>query len=266
MQTETVESLTTWFDQYTHSFLSGDAEEDSPLVIKIEHTQRVRDNIRELADRIGLEPEKILLAETVALFHDLGRFEQYRDYHSYSDARSINHALKSVEVLEKNGVLNSLSAGEQKIVIDAVRVHNAPALPGEDTQGALLFMRLIRDADKLDIWKVIADYIRQDAPLDPVIFHHLPDLPDCSPKIIASIMQKRMALVKDIRCINDFKLLQLSWIYDLNFPATTALAKERGDMAVIAGSLPDADDIQRAVTGIMADLDEACAASSERTG
>lgn len=255
MQTETVDRLTTWFYLYTQSFLSGDAEEDGPLVIKIEHTKRVRDNIKELAERIGLDGEKILLAETVALFHDLGRFEQYRDYHSYSDARSINHALKSIEVLKKNDVLKTLPDGEKKIVIDAVRMHNAPSLPGDDTSGSLLFMRLIRDADKLDIWKVFADYIRQDAPLDPVIFHHLQDLPGCSPKIVDSIIQKRMAMIKDIRCINDFKLLQLSWIYDLNFTATTALARERGDMAIIAGSMPHDNDIQRAVSAVMADLE-----------
>ena len=266
MQTETVDRLTTWFDQYTQSFLSGDTQEDGPLLLKIDHTKRVRDNIRQLANRLGLDAEKVLLAETVALFHDLGRFEQYRDYHSFSDTRSINHALKSVEVMKKNDVLKALCAMEKKIVMDAVRVHNAATLPGDDMSGGLLFMRLIRDADKLDIWKVFADFIRSGAPPDPVIFHHLEDLPSCSPKIIDAIMQNRMARIKDINSINDYKLLQLSWVFDLNFPATAALASERGDIAIIAGSLPDNNDVRQAVAAVMANLNAADSKPSGQEG
>jgi hypothetical protein len=115
---------------------------------------------------------------------------------------------------------------------------------------------LIRDADKLDIWRVFAGIYHQEREPESAVVQHLPDLPTWEDGIVRAIVDKRMANVKDMKSLNDFKLLQLSWVFDLNFPEAFLMAKGRGDLAAIARSLPDERTLRHAV-GIISDwLDE----------
>ena len=257
MQIDGLNRLSAWFDEYTRSFLSGDAEFDSPLTLKIDHTARVRENIRQLANSLSLDKEKLHIAEAIALFHDVGRFEQYRCYQTFNDSQSVNHAKKGVDVLTEFKVLESLPDIEQALIIDAIRFHNVPSLPDNNGSDAILFMRLIRDADKLDIWRVFAEYFQFDKPHNPAIVQHFVDEPSWETKIIDDILGKRTARFKYIRTIIDYKLFQLSWVFGLHFAASAVLARERGHLAAIAGTLPVNDNIQRAVSAAMAALETA---------
>jgi HD superfamily phosphohydrolase YqeK len=259
MQTSSLNFLKDWFDIYARAFLTGNPELDSPLTLKIEHTARVCGNIRQLAQAIGLSEEKVRLAEVIALFHDVGRFEQYRRHHTFNDQKSINHAMAGIDVLAHAKILDPLPDDEKKIIVDAIRFHNAPALPDGHPSDSQVFMRLIRDADKLDIWKVFADCYRQDTPHNATVFQHLVDLPTWEPKIIEAIMQHRTARFQDMKSINDFKLLQLSWVFGLHFPATAVLARKRGDLQAIAGALPADHAIRSAVSTVMDQLAQAAA-------
>ncbi len=257
MQNNQLIRLKAWFKAYTHSFLTGDAQTDSPLVLKIAHTARVCDNMCLLGRSVDLTDGQMCLAETVGLFHDLGRFEQYRRFRTFNDRQSANHARLSIDVLNQTAVLETLAADEKTTIIDAIRFHNAPALPGDQPPAGTVFMRLIRDADKLDIWKVFADYCRHHQRPEPAIVQHLADLPRWEENIVKAIVEKRIARFQDMRSLNDFKLLQLSWVFDLNYPETFRQAKKRGDLAAIARSLPE-DRILRQVIGIISNrLDEA---------
>ena len=66
MQTEQLSDLQSWFDTYTRSFLTGDPQKDSAHQLKIDHTARVRENIRLLATSIGLPEDQMRIAEAVA--------------------------------------------------------------------------------------------------------------------------------------------------------------------------------------------------------
>jgi hypothetical protein len=257
MQNDHVLRLKAWFDSYTRSFMTGNTSLDGPLKLKAAHTARVCDNIRHLALSIDLTEGQLCVAETIGLFHDLGRFEQYRRYRTFNDRQSANHASLSIEVLNQTAVLDTLPADEKTIIIDAIRFHNTPRLPANQPPAALVFMRLIRDADKLDIWKVFADYYRLHQCPEPAIVQHLPDVPTWEQKIVKAIAEKRMARFQDMKSLNDFKLLQLSWVFGLYFPETIVQAKRRGDLAAIARSLPDHRSLRRAI-GVVSDrLDEA---------
>jgi hypothetical protein len=254
MQIEQLAALKSWFDAYTRAFLTGDPEQDSPLVLKIDHTQRVCRNIRLLGRSIQLSEADLCMAETVGLLHDVGRFEQYRRFKTFNDRKSVNHAVLGVRVIEEKGVLDDLAKDKRELIVGAVRFHNASKLPKGQSGQALLFMKLIRDADKLDIWKVFGDYYRNGSQPEAAIVQHLPDRPECSASIIDAIIRKRMARFSDLVTLNDFRLLQLSWVFDLNFPETFNLAEKRGDLAAIAGSLPDTPRVTRAVSVVWSQL------------
>lgn len=262
MQIDVLNRLSAWFDDYARSFLSGEAEYDGPLALKIEHTARVRENTRQLANSLCLNKKKICIAEAIALFHDVGRFEQYRCYQTFNDDHSVNHAKKGVEVLTRFKVLESLPDSIQTIIIDAIRFHNAPSLPDDNGSDAMLFMRLIRDADKLDIWNVFAAYFQCEKPHNPAIVQHFVDGPGWEPKIIEDILGKRTARFKFITTITDYKLFQLSWVFGLHLAASAVLARKRGHLAAIADTLPVDSNIQRAVSTVMATLETAVCESS----
>ncbi|BBO87317.1 HD domain-containing protein [Desulfosarcina ovata] len=244
--------LKSWFHTYSHDFLTGDAEADGPHTLKIDHTARVCENICHLARSIGMTERQQRMAEAVGLFHDVGRFEQYQRFGTFNDHKSVNHAALGVKVLETANVLDRLDGDRRALLLDAIRFHNAPALPGNKPAETTLFMRLIRDADKLDIWKVFADYYRHDQVPEPAIVQYLADTPACSDAIIDAIGQHRMAKFQHMRSINDFKLLQLSWVFDIQFIETLVQAGKRGDLRVIADSLPDNAAVQGAVSVVMA--------------
>jgi hypothetical protein len=147
--------------------------------------------------------------------------------------------------------LTAIDADESRQIIQAVRLHNVRALPNSGWDQSLLFAYLIRDADKLDIWKVFADCFQAPEPPHPTVTLNLPERPEWSQRIVAAILSERMAKIDDMRSLNDFKLLQLGWIFDLNFPATVRLAKQNGDLAAIARSLPRSPEIDRAVAIVM---------------
>jgi len=248
--------LKAWFSDYTGSFLTGDARCDGPLVLKIDHTRRVCADMRMLAGRMALSKDHLNLAEAVGLLHDLGRFEQYRRYRTFNDLKSVNHAALGVDILKQRQVLQGLEPMDQLLIHDSVRFHNAPTLPSTKAPLNMLFMHLIRDADKLDIWKIFADCYRNQRSPEPAVFQHLPDLPLWTDAVIDAIDKQLVARFKDMHTLNDFKLLKLSWIFDLNFTERFTQVQRRGDLHAIAASLPEAPDIRRAVAVVMKRLDE----------
>ena len=256
MQTEHLTQFKAWFDAYTRTYLIGDPVADSPLALKIAHTTRVCGNMEQLARAIDMHDDQIRIAETVGLFHDIGRFEQYRRYQTFNDRESTNHATLGIDELKKAAVLDPLPATEQTSIVEAIRFHNTPALPNGMPPPRMVFMRMIRDADKLDIWKVFADYYRHERRPEAVVFQHLPDLPTWETAIVDAIAAKRMARLQDMKSLIDLKLLHLSWVFDLHFRETFVQARKRGDLAMIARTLPDAPDVRQAVSRAMDRLAE----------
>jgi hypothetical protein len=191
--------------------------------------------------------------------HDIGRFTQYRRFGTFNDRQSANHAALGIDVLAQAAAFTALPPGPKQIIVDAIRYHNVRALPTRQKPEAALFRQLIRDADKLDIWRVFADCYRQCDQPDPTVILNLPDRPTWNVPILCSIAKRQIANLHQMQSLNDFKLLQLSWVFDINFPETLIQADKRGHLRVIARSLPDAPAVQQAIGLVMERLAQAAA-------
>ncbi len=237
-----------WFSEYVATFRSGDRVLDKTIALKEAHTRRVCKEIRMISGALKLSDDAIRVAETTALFHDVGRFRQYRDYGTFNDAASRNHAELGLDVLAENQVLSRCGAVERHIVQQAIRYHNMRVLPQEQDAKIVLFAKLLRDADKLDIWRVFVDYYEgRYADLDSVVVWGLPDEPVWSAPIIDALYARKMADTKHMATLNDFKLLQISWVFDVNFAPTFRAVQRRGYLAKIAQTLPPTPEIEKAV-------------------
>jgi hypothetical protein len=237
-----------WFSDFTKSFYSSNEEDQKNIMLKIEHTHNVCKNIVEIAQGSSFSENQIRVAEAIALFHDMGRFPQYTKYKTFRDAVSVNHGLLGSKILIKENVLFPLPPYEQQLIIQAVKFHNAFAIPPVLNDETVLFLRLIRDADKVDIFRVFIEYYespKQDRASATAF--GMPDTPECSAVMLSCILNKKVASYSHIRTENDFKLMKLSWLYDMHYKKSVRLMQKKNYIDRIIDKLPQTDEVLSAM-------------------
>ncbi len=252
-----VDEIKKWFFSYVQNFKHGNNELNRNSILKENHTIRVCNEILLIGKFLELNADELHLAEISALFHDIGRFEQYARYQTFVDEKSVNHALLGVEILEENKVLKIFDESIQNLILRLITYHNRAALPENETEKCLFHAKLLRDADKLDIWRVVTDYYRQKTgPRNMAIELDLPDTPGFSDQIYQALMSRQIIDFRHIKNLNDFKLLQVGWIFDVNFGVTLSAVKSRHYLDMIQESLPESEKIQNLFTAIKSYLSE----------
>lgn len=237
-----------WFEDYFAGFAMDDPADGQRLELKRQHCLLVMDESRQQARELGLSAHLTDLATVVGLVHDVGRFPQYRRYRTFRDADSANHAVLGNQVLARHGGLVRFSARDRGLVRLAVMTHNRRTLPRRLLSGgdpeALVLARIVRDADKLDIVRVMLEHFAVPGEKDPVVFLGLPERPGrFNPAIIADIEAGRIGNYYDMESVNDFALLLLSWINDMAFARTRRLFFRRGYVDALFGQLPQTPEL-----------------------
>jgi len=249
MNNQRVVKFKTWFCDYVSRFYGDDPGQNKIYKLKEDHTFRVCENILVLGKSLHLSKEALTLVQIAALFHDIGRFTQYREYGTFNDKKSANHAKLGLKQLSFHKVLNGMPLDEKRSILTPIAWHNAFKLPHIKDDKLLLFVKLLRDADKLDIWNVVIDHYTQKDKQETITV--LLDLPKndhtCSKKILKALAERQLAQTSDLTCLTDLKLLQISWVYDLNFIESFRLVRERRVIEKIIRTLPDTDPIKDAV-------------------
>jgi len=239
MDKKIVHDLKKWFTDYIDTFNYDNNELQKNINIKREHTERVIEEIIYIGKQLGLNNNELNLAEIIALFHDIGRFEQYDRYKTFSDHKSEDHAELGIKILKQYDVLGSLDENLQKVILCSIKYHNRPSLPVKETKTCLFYSRLIRDADKLDIWRVVTDYYhRRNGERNVALELELPETPGISEGVYNALMDRQIVSMKDVRNINDIKLLQAGWVYDINFRPTFERIKNRQYIESLRDALP----------------------------
>ncbi len=240
--------LKRWFTGYCGSFYSLNCEDQRNITLKEEHTRNVCENIVQIARGLSIDDARITLAEAIALYHDIGRFPQYQQFKTFKDSVSVNHAALSAKVLIENNVLQGLPKHEQDIIVRVVALHNVYSIPDGLDQDKLLFLKLVRDADKLDIWRIaIENYGQPEDGRASAVGLGLPDVPGYSPEVLTALKNEQMVQMSTLKTLNDFKLLQLAWIYDLNFANSLRILESRHYIDGIASTLPRTGEISGAL-------------------
>ncbi len=248
MNKQHIVSFNKWFDKYAASFYGDDDFVNANIKLKELHSKRVCDEMRLLVDELNLPESQKNLAEAIALFHDIGRFEQFKKYKTFSDHRSIDHSKLGLEVLAKEKILESLERKEKEIIEKAIEFHNQIELPANLDENTLLMAKLIRDADKIDIYYVVLEFYKQyeENPDGFRIEMELPNTPDFSAKVLDDLIAGRRINYKSLKSWNDMKLCQLSWVYDVNFNATLKRIRQQGFLGKIISFLPKRPEILEA--------------------
>lgn len=247
MELQQLKKFRVWFDNYVAGFYGDDEFINANLKLKEDHTRRTCDQMLYLAKELDLSGNQKRIAEAIALFHDIGRFEQFVRHRTYVDGRSVNHCLLGLEVLRQTKALDEVDETHRKWIEKAIEYHGLKELPPDLNGDCLLFSQLIRDADKIDSLYVMTECLRQYAE-NPVEYKweiEVPDKPGYSTDVLNAILAGRPIDYGWMQTLNDMKLCLLAWVYDVNFVPTLKRIKQLRLLEMLVDFLPKTGDIKR---------------------
>ncbi|MBQ9406227.1 MAG: HD domain-containing protein [Desulfovibrio sp.] len=229
-----------WFASYVAKERVKEEGDASPIDLKREHTMSVLDNARRIVENEGFCASLSRACLLAALYHDVGRFEQYLRFHTFRDKESCNHGQLGVRILKKEGRLAEESPLVRKLVQTGVGLHNRFTLPAHIPADAALVTNVVRDADKLDILRVMHEHLNGSSVYNPTVILQQPDDATIAGEgILAAVRERRVAAYTDLRCVNDLRLLLATWFYDLHFTSSHRMFLKNGHALALLRGLPD---------------------------
>ena len=205
------------------------------------HSLRVMEESKKVAEALKLSKEDEKLAELIGLLHDIGRFEQYNRGNTYLNEMLLDHANLGVEVLVKDDYIKKYTNNENyiSIILTAIKNHNKFKIEEDLNEEELLFAKIIRDADKLDILyegaKIYWNTQREKESVE-------------NSKISVKIEQQFKAERPVKKYGNerndtvDGLLILLSYIYDINFKETLRIINKEDYVNKILNRFEFKDD------------------------
>lgn len=116
------------------------------IIRKILHSLAVADKCFEIACHNSYDEEKRTFCYLMGLFHDIGRFEQWKLYNTYNDGISIDHGDLSAEIISKISIEDLKITNDSKIILmEAIKYHTKEYLGNNDE--IIKFNQIIKNAD-----------------------------------------------------------------------------------------------------------------------
>lgn len=225
---------------------------DEKIKLKIEHTYRVAGLCQRIAESLGLSEPDVDIAWLLGMLHDIGRFEQIRRFGTFNDAQSVDHAEFCADLLFKEGLIRKFAEGyyeecelarsgneEAEQIIKnnehhnkdtgllemAIRQHNKYRVKEDLTERQRMFCDILRDADKVDIFKVNADI-----PMEIIYDVTTEELKNgvITKEVLESFYKKETVLKSVRRSAVDHIVGHISLLFELVYKESYRQAKEQG--------------------------------------
>lgn len=225
---------------------------DEKIKLKIDHTYRVAGLCQRIAESLGLSEPDVDIAWLLGMLHDIGRFEQIRRFGTFNDVQSVDHAEFGADLLFKEGLIRKFAEGyyeecelarsgneEAEQIIKnnehhnkdtgllelAIRQHNKYRVKENLTERQRMFCDILRDADKVDIFKVNADI-----PMEIIYDVTTEELKNgvITKEVLESFYKKETVLKSVRRSAVDHIVGHISLLFELVYKESYRQAKEQG--------------------------------------
>ncbi|MBQ7141046.1 MAG: HD domain-containing protein [Bacilli bacterium] len=199
------------FNEYVNTF---DMNNDK-IKLKHIHTFEVVNKSEMLAKKLKLNDEDIFLAKLIGLLHDIGRFEQVTKYDSFKDI-DMDHADFGVKLLFEENMIRKFISDEKydDIIYNAVKYHNKFEIPNNLDEKTELFCKIIRDADKIDIYRVRTEEYEN-------LFYD-----EVSDYVLTEFNNNEPVKHKYVKNKTDSLIVIFAFFYDVNFKESFEILKE----------------------------------------
>ena len=228
---KTYKDFETLYSQYVDTFRDAPGVLPPMMELKRVHTAKAVENAIAIAEGESFKEREREAGMIAALLHDTGRYEQLKRFNTFKDSESVDHAVYSHDIVRKLGWLDGHADAEP--ILKAVLYHNRRDLPDDMDRLTALLSHTVRDADKLDIFRVLEDQVRTtDWRKDSRAFWNLKISGAPNPLVVAAIRERRPVDYQNIKSLADFVLIQIGWmISGLHFETSRRLTRERGHLA-----------------------------------
>ncbi|MBP7076293.1 MAG: HD domain-containing protein [Bacteroidales bacterium] len=237
IQSSEVIRITEWLQGFAKQHHTGEASIDSNIDLKLNHSLRVAQEAKSIAKSLNLSDSDINLAQICGILHDVGRFRQYKIYQTFVDSQSVYHGTMGVDVLNMVNVLDKFDMKTVNIIHAAVYNHGLIAIEEGLPERELLFSKITRDADKIDIYRIVTLYYHQSDNRNSALELGLTREEIIDNAVLEDFATGKVVEKTDLKSLNDFKVLQLSWINDINYGFTAKTIAERNFLNQIVNSI-----------------------------
>jgi len=253
MDAQQLNTIQNRFTEYAQGFFSQDNFVNFNLHLKLCHSYKVQQESAYIAAELELSDYDRKLANIIGLLHDAGRFPQFAKYRTYIDAKSENHSEMGIEAIAQYGLLDGVSESDRQIIITAIKYHGVKDIPAGLDKQCELHTKIVRDADKLDIFRVVIAGYRLYTK-DPAKYCYEVEYPfngQYSAKILEALMRREKIDYQLIRSIDDARLLQLAWVFDINFVPTLRQIVQKKYLEEMIKYMPDTPEINGAAKFVL---------------
>ena len=249
-----------YYEKFMKYVMSNYDITDYNVAEKYFHSMRVATLMIVLAKKLNLAKEDIKLAFQIGLFHDLGRFheiERNKDKERKMNNLTFDHGAWSNKVLFNDGLIKEFDINEDDYLVikKALYYHNKKDLDDNLTERELLFCKMIRDMDKLDIIylrsggeELVSSIIKKPIALKEK--GHLKFSNEPNPILLENFMNDQSIHIKDIKSKTDSAIFYLSFIKDLYFEESFDMAINDGYLGKLLGII-DVDDDKKELFKIL---------------
>lgn len=200
--------------EFYKEYISNYNPNEPRIALKISHIYRTAEKAKWIAEKLELDREDILLAELIGLLHDIGRFEQVKKYNTFLDKISVNHGEYGVKVLFEDNLIRKFTEDDRydEIIKKAILNHNRLEIKNTNSDRELLHCRIIRDADKLDIYyALLKENIEDTYPMDKYQKETI------SKKIKEEFIRNHKVDYSEVKTCADLLVAQIAYIFDINY-------------------------------------------------
>ena len=191
---------------------------------KIGHSYRVAKTSKKIAETLNLEKEEREVAELIGLLHDIGRFEELKITKELNSVK-FDHATHGSKMLFEKGIIRKFVEDSQydEIIKKAIENHSRLAIEKRLNKRELLHLKIIRDADKLDNYRV-----KQEEKI-PKRVNRKEDMEESlvSDKVYKAVLNRKCVNIYDRITPLDFWVCVLAFTFDLNFDVTYNMVREK---------------------------------------
>ncbi len=212
------------FKEYISSY---DNQNDPGFNLKVVHTYHVVDNAIMISKKLGLSEEDIILAALIGILHDIGRFDELKNLKKF-DGVGNDHAMFASKLLFEEGLINKFIDTDKynNIIKKAIENHNKKQIEEGLSDKELLHAKIIRDADKLDNYRV-----KQEERIEnifPGVVNSKEELENSliSDNVYNSVMKEECVDIKDRKYPLDYWICVLAFTFDFYFKESLLIVKE----------------------------------------
>lgn len=193
--------------------------------IKYYHSRRVAVLSKRIAENLRLSLYDINKATTIGLLHDIARFYEYRMFKDFNNVNGFDHGKWGVKVLNSHNYYEKFNIHKEdlKDIYPAIYYHNKLKLPYKYKNN--VFCKIIRDADKIDIFNVVKNVVKIKE--DDII----------NDKLLNDFFKGKLSSWKLKTNGSNEVIFFLSFVYDLNYDYSCKFLLESGYLDNLYDSL-----------------------------